>query len=127
MIRSATLQRIEACAEPSRPALVKRITQQRPPRGPQSCEQWARACIEACNAALAAEQKKNPRATVEELLAFGRSAFMSNMPLITSHANARAYIACIAAGIPLEVFTTAEANKLMFIAQTALSAHRGKP
>ena len=52
---------------------------------------------------------------------------MSSMPLITSHANARAYIACIAAGIPLEVFTTAEANKLMFIAQTALSAHRGKP
>jgi hypothetical protein len=111
----------------AKPRLVKKVSGTPPmQRGPQTCEQWARACIDACNAAVEAEHAKNPRATVEELLSFGRSAFLGAMPLVTSHANARAYIACIAAGVPLEVFTTAEANKLMFIAQTAISAHRGK-
>ena len=59
-----------------------------------------------------------------DLFAAGREAFLGCMPLITSRTTAQAYICCAAAGVALQVFTADEAGKLMYIAQTALSAHR---
>jgi hypothetical protein len=51
-----------------------------------------------------------------------RVAFLANLPMLISRRHVRGYIACVAAGIPLKIITPTEANQLLYLAQTALSA-----
>jgi hypothetical protein len=51
-----------------------------------------------------------------------RVAFLANLPMLISRRHVRGYIACVAAGIPLKIITPHEANQLLYLAQTALSA-----
>jgi hypothetical protein len=79
---------------------------------PASAQDWVMYCTGA-----AVDQRKakgNPDQC--------RTAFLAHMPLLTSRNNVRAYIACVAAGIPLGILTTSEANQMLYLAQTALSA-----
>lgn len=82
---------------------------------------WAtKAALEALREAYEA----SPDCTNEEARVAAGVAYMANMPLLSSHHNACCYIACIAAGLPLQLYGAQDAAKLMYIAQTALSAYR---
>ena len=50
-------------------------------------------------------------------------AFLANLPPLTNRRRIRAYIACLAIAITRSYVTTAVGNKLLYAAQTALSAH----
>lgn len=49
-------------------------------------------------------------------------AYELAMPSLDTRANIRAYIACVARGLQLRVFTTKQAQQLLYVAQVALSA-----
>lgn len=82
---------------------------------------WAtKAALEALRASFEADEN----CTNEEARSAAGIAYLANMPLLSSRHNVQCYIACVAAGLPLQIYGPAEAAKLMFVAQTALSAYR---
>jgi hypothetical protein len=91
----------------------------------------------ACSSATILPRRQRGLGEVEKLVCFGggddlqrangspeqcRVAFLANLPMLISRRHVRAYIACVAAGIPLQIITPTEANQLLYLAQTALSA-----
>jgi hypothetical protein len=75
-------------------------------------EDWVLNCINA------AVDQQRAKGSPEQC----RVAYLANLPMLISRRHVRAYIACIAAGIPLQIITPTEANQLLYLAQTALSA-----
>jgi len=87
---------------------------------------WVVFATKAALEALRAAHEASPNCTNEDARSTARIAYLANMPILSSHNNARCYIACIAAGLPLQVFSAQEAAKMIYVAQTALAAYRGE-
>lgn len=57
-----------------------------------------------------------------------KTAFRLAMPVMETREDIRAYIACVAQGLNLEVFTGRDASQMLYAAQVALSlAKQEKP
>ena len=57
----------------------------------------------------------------------GRIAYRLAMPRTNNLADIHAFIACVACGITLEIFDRHEPTQLLYAAQVALAAVKGKP
>ena len=53
-------------------------------------------------------------------------AFMQSLPPLTSRAMAKAFIACLAVGLQEGILKSEQTKTLMYTAQLALAAHRGR-
>ena len=80
---------------------------------PQTIEDWIYFCEECAAEAFGETDEQSAAA----------SAFVANMPSLSSLDNIRGYIGCVGVGLSLSYINANEGKLMMFVAQTALSAH----
>ncbi|UWZ85018.1 hypothetical protein [Occallatibacter riparius] len=84
-------------------------------------EQAVQHCLDAYNKACAEDDARNDHSP--ESLARVNRAYRRAMPFLTP-ATIDAFLACVTHGLVLEVFTTAEAAKLLYATQIAVGSRR---
>ncbi|UWZ83963.1 hypothetical protein [Occallatibacter riparius] len=84
-------------------------------------EQAVQHCLDAYNKACAEDDARNDHSP--ESLARVNRAYRRAMPFLTP-ATIDAFLACVTHGLVLEIFTTAEAAKLLYATQIAVGSRR---
>ncbi|UWZ85790.1 hypothetical protein [Occallatibacter riparius] len=84
-------------------------------------EQAVQRCLDAYNKACAEDDARNDHSP-ESLRRVNR-AYRRAMPFLTP-ATIDAFLACVTHGLVLEIFTTAEAAKLLYATQVAVGSRR---
>ena len=77
-------------------------------------------CLSAYHQMYAEERAKSPSHL--GALKKATSAYAESMPYLTSHANIRGFIACVAHAMLLDIFQPEHGAKLLYAAQIALGA-----